>query len=234
MKPLTLQIVKYGLFVLFITTCTTANKDLDPKCKSLNVSLTQKIDNEGFHRQLNWLLERGPKSVHCKLAIRLDISKEMYMNPDEIADLNRLNISEILIDRDVDIEAPAHLAEEHTAYIYIPPFLDKVSFNIPFHLRYQKAQISGGFGKVPVNKPTILAICPQSCSNTEIRAPCDTRNYRVMCAWDNVSYQALFDEMELMVPVGNLDDYPLVSIITLLLGCAGCIYTLSVLSTTPL
>lgn len=226
--------LKIKLLVLILISVINGSRDSDPKCKSLNVSLTQKIDNEGFHRQLNWLLERGPKSYHCKLAIRLDITKEMYMNPDEIADLNRLNITEILIVGDVDIEAPAHLAEEHTAYIYIPPFLDKVSLNIPFHLRYQRAQISGGFGKVPVNKPTVLAICPQNCSNTEIRAPCDTRNYRVMCGWDNVSYQALFDEMELMVPVGNLDDYPLVSIVTLLLGCAGCIYTLSVLSTTPL
>lgn len=42
----------------------------------------------------------------------------------------------------------------------------------------------------------------------------------------------LFDEVELFVPVGDLDDYPLVSIVTLLLGCAGCIYILSILSMT--
>lgn len=44
----------------------------------------------------------------------------------------------------------------------------------------------------------------------------------------------LFEEAEMYVPIGDLDDYPIVSVVTLLLGCAGCIYVLSVLSMTPL
>lgn len=191
------------------------------------------MDNEGFHRELKWLLERGPTSLQCKLLIRLDVSPEMFLNPDQIADLNRLGQLSVLIDGEVDVEAPAHLATGHIAYIFVPPFEEKVSLNIPFHLRYQRAQISGRYGKVIVNKPSILALCPQSCSRSEVKAPCDLTN-RVLCDWNNVTYQALFDEVELFVPVGDLDDYPLVSIVTLLLGCAGCIYTLSVLSTTPL
>ncbi|KYB27910.1 Phosphatidylinositol-glycan biosynthesis class X protein-like Protein [Tribolium castaneum] len=215
--------------MLIILLLISPNSSKDSPCQSLNVSLTQKIDNEGFHRELKWLLERGPTSLQCKLAIRLDVGPEMYLNPDQIADLNRLGHLSVLIVGDVDVEAPAHLSKGHITYIYVPPFAERVSLNVPFHLRYQRAQISGGYGKVIVNKPSVLALSPQS----EIKAPCDISN-GVLCSWRNVSYQALFDEVELLVPVGDLDDYPLVSIVTLLLGCAGCIYTLSVLSTTPL
>ncbi|RZC41551.1 PIG-X domain containing protein [Asbolus verrucosus] len=223
----------WSIFVILTTAIEATKLRTDAKCKILNVSLTQKIDNEGFHRELNWLLERGADSLQCKLAIKLDVGEEMFINPDQIADLNRMGLLSVVIDGDVDVEVPSHLATKHTAYIFVPPFLNKVSLKLPFHLRYQRAQISGGYGKVVVNKPDILAICPKPCGKTELRAPCDMTN-RVKCAWNNVSYEALFDETELLVPVGDLDDYPLVSIVTLLLGCAGCIYTLSVLSTTPL
>ena len=161
------------------------------------------------------------------------MSPEIFINPDQIADLNRLGDLSIFIDGDVDVEVPAHLAEKYSVYVFVSQIEEKVSFNVPFHLRYQRAQISGGFGKVLLNKPSILAKCPQKCSKTEVAAPCDIAN-KNQCVWNNVSYQALFDEVELLVPVGDLDDYPLVSVVTLLLGCAGCIYTLSVLSTTPL
>ncbi|XP_044254704.1 phosphatidylinositol-glycan biosynthesis class X protein-like [Tribolium madens] len=219
------------LIILLLIAPTSSAKE--SKFQNLNISLTQKVDNEGFHRELKWLLERGPTTFDCKLAIQLNVGPEMYLNPDQIADLNRLRHLSVLIDGEVDIETPAHLSTRHIAYIYVPPFEERVSLNIPFHLRYQRAQISGGYGKVIVNKPSVLALCPQSCARSEVKAPCDISN-RILCKWNNVSYQALFDEVELLVPVGDLDDYPLVSIVTLLLGCAGCIYTLSVLSTTPL
>jgi hypothetical protein len=221
------------IFASILTVHAAVKSPSDSRCKNLNISLTQKIDNEGFHRELNWLLERSVNSFQCKLAIRLDVGQEMFINPDQIADLNRLGHLSVLIAGDVDVEAPAHVATGHTVYVFVPPFKEKVSLKVPFHLRYQRAQISGGFGKVVVNKPSVLAICPHSCGKIEVKAPCDLTN-RVTCRWNNVSYQALFDEVELLVPVGDLDDYPLVSIVTLLLGCAGCIYTLSVLSTTPL
>lgn len=223
----------YANFLLITAVIASNKSDTIPRCRNLNISLTQKVDGEGFHRELNWLLERSPASFKCTLAIHLAVNSEMYVNPDQIAELNRLGYLTVFIQGDVDVEAAAHLAVEHAVYLYVPPFKEKVFFNVPFHLRYQRAQISGGFGKVTLNKPSVLAMCPQKCSNVEVKAPCDFHN-KSQCRWDNVSYQALFEEVELLVPVGNLDDYPLVSIVTLLLGCAGCIYTLSVLSTTPL
>lgn len=44
----------------------------------------------------------------------------------------------------------------------------------------------------------------------------------------------LFEDSELYVPIGDQDDYPLVSVVTLLLGCFGTIYILSLLSSAPL
>nr|CAH7760249.1 unnamed protein product [Callosobruchus chinensis] len=163
----------------------------------------------------------------------------MFVNPDELAELNRTQKLQILLDGNVDTEAPAHEASEHTVYIYLNGHnIERLSVKIPVHLRYQRGQITGGYGKVPLSKPSLLVWCPKQLSivcgrGLKVEAPCD-ETFSKICIWKNQTYQALFDDVELFVPVGDLDDYPLVSIVTLLLGCAGCVYILSILSTTPL
>ncbi|KAJ8929855.1 hypothetical protein NQ314_017459 [Rhamnusium bicolor] len=207
------------IFLLLIVVMQDHRINGDTECLKLDVSITQKVENEGFHREIRWLIETLSPSKEiwinsgCKLCLRLVVSP--------------------------DVEAPAHEATEHTVYIYLNnTSIDRISINLPVHLRYQRSQITGGYGKVPLQKPSLLTWCPGTVSEIcgrglKVEAPCSETAQNI-CVWKNLSYQALFDEVELFVPVGDLDDYPLVSIVTLLLGCAGCIYILSVLSTTPL
>ncbi|CAH1154732.1 unnamed protein product [Phaedon cochleariae] len=215
------------------------------ECTKLDISITQKVEHEGFHRNILWLIE----STHtpeqkwfqsdCKFSIKQDIPNGMFVNPDEIADLNRTGELISYIDGIVDVEAPAHESQEHIIYVFLNQSdIERASITLPVHMRYQRSQITGGYGKVLLRKPSLLMLCSESSKRACVRglkveAPCDETAHKV-CIWKNFSYQALFDEVELYVPVGDLDDYPLVSIVTLLLGCTGCIYILSVLSTTPL
>lgn len=41
-------------------------------------------------------------------------------------------------------------------------------------------------------------------------------------------------DIDLMVPIGDLDDYPMVAIITFTITCAGCFYILSTILSKPL
>ncbi|KAG5882663.1 hypothetical protein JTB14_024472 [Gonioctena quinquepunctata] len=149
----------------------------------------------------------------CKFVLRQDVPNGMFVNPDEIAELIRKRKLSSYVHGSIDIEAPAHEAKDHIVYIYLNSTgIERTSIVLPIHLRYQRIWCSGSLNKV----------CGRE---LKIEAPCDESNQNV-CIWKNLTYQALFDEVELFVPVGDLDDYLVVSLVTLFLGCAGCIYIL--------
>jgi len=91
----------------------------------------------------------------------------------------------------------------------------------------------GGHGKVILNTPLLLVHCPKEviCGNHKtVSAPINSKEAETFTVWKNISYKAHFDEVELLVPIGNLDHYPFVVVISCILGCAGCIYILSLTS----
>ncbi|CAG9773973.1 unnamed protein product [Ceutorhynchus assimilis] len=219
-----------NIFAFFLPLINCSEKD----CINLDVTITQKIENLGFHRDLNWLVETqnlDPKTSACSVALKLNIGQGMFVNPDQVDDLRRLKKLDAIIDGIVDIEAPAHEATKHTVYIFLngTQLLDKIALKLPIHLRYQRSLI-GGHGKVILNKPWLLVRCPNSIicgKDRKVSAPISSKEAESFVVWKNISYKAQFDEMELLVPVGNLNDYAYVAIITCILGCAGCVYILS-------
>lgn len=210
-------------------------------CLHLNVSITQKIENLGFHRTLNWLVESHNLDAAtwlnntCKLALRLDVGQGMFVNPDQVDDLQRLGKLDALIDGSVDVEAPAHLATRHTVFIYLnqTDILTQTTIKLPIHLRYQRPLL-GGHGKVILSKPALLVHCSETnnviCGkDVVVSAPKSSKELNEIQLWKNLTYKAHFDEMELLVPIGNLDDYGVVAVVSCILGCAGCIYLLSLM-----
>lgn len=217
---------------------STAKKD----CIKFNVSITQKIEHLGFHRDINWFIEtenldrKAWMNSSCSAALMLEVAPGMFVNPDQADDLRRLGKLDIFIDGTVDIEVPAHEAIKHTVYIYLnnSQLSTKLSVKLPIHLRYQRS-LMGGHAKVPLNKPSLLIHCPHSnqiiCGRDQkINAPVSSKDFETLWVWKNVTYKANFDEMELLVPIGNLEHYPYVATISCILGCVGCIYILSLLS----
>ncbi|KAK4873789.1 hypothetical protein RN001_013149 [Aquatica leii] len=230
----------YVLFIILLQFTCIVRGGLE--CLNLQLSVSQKVENEGFHRNINWLIEstnfdnENWRTSNCEIALQLDVPPEMFVNPDEILNLNRTGQISAYIDGSINVEAPAHESTEHKVYIYLKSnSIGKVSVELPVHLRYQRAVIGGGFGKINLSKPSLLVLCPiagrELCGDySKVTAPCDSTGQH-LCVWQNVTYQALFDDVQLFVPVGDLDDYPIVSVVTLLLGCFGSIYILSLLST---
>lgn len=77
------------------------------QCTPVEALVTGNVENEGFHKYVNgfllsycnclvfrnikWLVEIGSKGLSsCKVAIRQDVPAGLYVNPDQIADLNRV------------------------------------------------------------------------------------------------------------------------------------------------
>ncbi|KAL3269722.1 hypothetical protein HHI36_008782 [Cryptolaemus montrouzieri] len=229
--------------VLLAFVCITFLKHVhstEIECIPLDVLLTQNIGNLGFHRNLNWLLEivqPNPETLsdnECSFVMQLEMPQGAFVNPDQLGDLQRTESLKTFIEGNVDVELIDHEATNHTVYVFIDSNEEnRVSITIPFHLRFQTAQITGGYGKASIPKPILFVRCLHKkrklCEGASILAPCD-HNGQKSCRWNVVKYRSLFETGELLVPVGNLDDHPIVSIVSLAIGCIGCIYILSVLS----
>ncbi|XP_066262278.1 phosphatidylinositol-glycan biosynthesis class X protein [Euwallacea similis] len=224
----------------FLKEVQSAKQERD--CIPLDVTITQKIDHLGFHRDLNWLIETNNLNLvewlnsSCSIALRLDVGRGFFVNPDQAEDLKRLGKLDILIDGSVDVEAIAHQATGHIVYIFLnnkSQISGRISVKLPIHLRYQRP-LMGGHGKVLLTKPSFLVKCPESnniiCGlDKRVFAPKSSEEFNNIQTWKNVSYKADFEEMELLVPVGNLDDYGYVAVVSCILGCVGCIYILSLI-----
>lgn len=209
-------------------------------CLSIQASLSQKVENEGFHRKIRWLLEvthpknEDLKNNKCSFVLHLEVPSGAFVNPDQLASLNRKHILYSFLNDSVDVELAEHEAGKHNVFAFLQvENFERVTLELPIHLRYQRAQIGGGFGKVILPKPSLLVRCSQKirklCQQNNFLGPCDYKA-ATPCRWKNITYTPLFENAELLVPLGNLDDYPIVSIVSLLIGCVGCIYILSVLT----
>ncbi|KAL1498213.1 hypothetical protein ABEB36_009048 [Hypothenemus hampei] len=212
------------------------------ECIKLDLSIIQKIENLGFHRNLNWFVEAQTLddkkwlNASCHTALKFNTGRALFVNPDQIDDLMRQEKLNVFIDGPVDVEAAAHQAKGNTIYIYLnsTAISKGISVKLPIHLRYQRS-LMGGNGKVILTKPEFLVYCTDTSykicgENQKVLAPPSVEDFQKIWAWKKLSYKAHFEETDLLVPVGNLDDYGYVAIITCILGCAGCIYILSVMS----
>lgn len=243
LKPIKRTPVLTKLNILLLSLLGLVSGTNNSNCTTVEVSITQRIDGEGFHRSIDWLIEATTPSTidwlasKCQLVLRVEVPLGMFVNPDQLIEIKSLKW---LLDGVVDVEAPAHESQSHLVYIYLDSSqFERATVALPVHMRYQRAQITGGYGKVPFSKPSLLIWCPKGLESIcgrglKVEAPCNHLSLDNICIWRNFTYEAHFDDVDLFVPVGDLDHYPLVSIVTLLLGCAGCIYVLSILSTTPL
>ncbi|KAB0793080.1 hypothetical protein PPYR_12700 [Photinus pyralis] len=127
------------------------NANYNEDCLNLQVSISQKVENEGFHREINWLIESLDLNhdewsrSYCEIALRLNIPSEMFVNPDEIGELNRTGQISAYIEGYVNVETPAHESNEHQLYVFLRGHdIRKMSVRVPIHLRYQRAVIAGG------------------------------------------------------------------------------------------
>ncbi|XP_022910123.2 phosphatidylinositol-glycan biosynthesis class X protein [Onthophagus taurus] len=211
-------------------------------CLNITVSLNQKIENPGFHKTINWLLTFDNDIKELKtdfaFALYLKIPPGIYVNPDEFASLVRQKELNGRLIGKVNIEYAMHLSDSHEVMLFFEMDGNDVVLSLPIHLRYQKASFVEEFGEVLLEKPSLFANylgTNTSCDlnkNKGVDLPCSDSNGD--CKWVNITYKGVFDESILLVPIGNLNHYPIVAISTILLGCLGCLYILSMLMSTKL
>lgn len=83
-----------------------------------------------------------------------------------------------------------HHSESHYLYMYSNVNDSRIHFEIPIHLRYQRPQISGDYGKVEFDYPSLLFRCKNNkdICGKKVMAPISSSK-NITTVWKNVTYE---------------------------------------------
>ncbi|KAM7160471.1 phosphatidylinositol-glycan biosynthesis class X protein isoform 1-T1 [Macrochelys suwanniensis] len=213
-------------FRVSLLVCTAGNLSAQATCPDITV--TQQLLKEGFHRDLLTKVELGAGDEaigSCTVAIKEHLPTGLYVDPYELESLQQDNLTEALIIPDsVDVESPEYLATDLAIVVYMKPDPQCAccfKAMLPVHCRYHRPTEDDGEALALLKSPEILIHCHKSFTSVEcwkysdVEAPCSVRN-RHTCHWNNVKYKPVNKEVILQVPVGLKQHGALVCAVTLL------------------
>ncbi|XP_066565099.1 phosphatidylinositol-glycan biosynthesis class X protein isoform X2 [Amia ocellicauda] len=120
--------------------------------------------------------------------------------------------SQVLLDSDIDLEAPAYVSSGFSALVYPLQGLSCsrcFQATVPIHCRYQRPSGSGDRGElIHIQSPKLLLRAP-SCQlpldfppQIVTDAPCSALNHS-MCSWLEIHYKQDPGSLTLEIPVGD-------------------------------
>ncbi|XP_077289748.1 phosphatidylinositol glycan anchor biosynthesis class X [Arctopsyche grandis] len=216
-------------------------KQVENKCDHIHARVSQNVLNDGFHREIKYTINLSEQKgldvwSHgaCRLTLEQILPSGAYVNADELQDMRRLNKVHACPVGDVDVEKPKHMSRPITVHMYSLVNSSRLSITLPIHLRYHRAKSKGGYEAVRIKNPWILLRCPNNvfklCESTDtIVAPCAACSQH-KCSWHNITTKSLTSPLEMVVPVGDLNDFTNVALVTFFVSFIGCFYIISVLS----
>ncbi|KGL93588.1 Phosphatidylinositol-glycan biosynthesis class X protein, partial [Charadrius vociferus] len=201
---------------------------LDVQATCQDVTVTQELLKEGFHRDLLVKVELGvvgEDARGCTVAARTRLPPGIYVDPYEVASLQQHNLTQaVLIPDVIDVEAPEYLATDLLVLLYMEPDPQCsrcFSAALPVHGRYHRPAEDSEEALVVLKSPEVLVCC---CDNhlsaecwkpAEVAAPCSGKTVGP-CQWYGVMHKRVYEESILQVPVGLRQHSSLVCVVTLL------------------
>ncbi|KAJ7992929.1 hypothetical protein DPEC_G00267170 [Dallia pectoralis] len=186
------------------------------------VSVTMDIRKNGFHRELVTTVDFSPGFPDGLEALLVySLPNGIYIDPYQLASLKEEAGLQVLLSSPVDLEAPAHMSEKATTFVYLLLDQGGLRATVPIHGRYHKPSLAGkSFEHVKIELPK-LKLRTNTCEHLlsfppykMVDAPCSVQNVS-MCHWleiqllkdpDPVSFPLPLGDGSLVVPVcaGNL------------------------------
>ncbi|XP_028856789.1 phosphatidylinositol-glycan biosynthesis class X protein [Denticeps clupeoides] len=205
------------LFMLLLGICEAATGEHDA-CPFTaqgfrSLRLLVDVNRRGFHRDLVYSV-RHDNGLPADLRVLLihKLPSGIYMDVYQLESLKKDAGLQVLLNSEVDLEAPAYWSPAFFAFVYptshptMPWHLQAV---VPFHGRYHRPSLSGKWEQLVIEPPKLLLksdICKplfSSLSHKVIEAPCTAKNYS-FCTWIEFDNLQGPKAVTLDLPVGDL------------------------------
>ncbi|XP_036378694.1 phosphatidylinositol-glycan biosynthesis class X protein [Megalops cyprinoides] len=178
-----------------------------------SVAVSRDLLKRGFHRELKTTVQYGPLSPDGLQALLVQtLPRGVFMDPYQLASLHQDTGLQVLLDSEVDLEAPAYLSQGFSAFVYAtwdPEIPGRLQAAVPIHGRYRRPSGSGrGWERVEIEPPRML-LRREGCQqllptppHVLVDAPCTFRNLS-RCRWLEIQLPQGQMDVSLELPVGN-------------------------------
>ncbi|XP_061095960.1 phosphatidylinositol-glycan biosynthesis class X protein isoform X2 [Conger conger] len=194
--------------------------------------MTRAVWKMGFHRELVTTVECGPHSpeeLHALLVQNLP--RGVYVDPYQLASLQQDAGLQVLLDSEVDLEAPAYVSNGLSMFVYPtrdPGHPRNLQAVVPIHGRYHRPSSGPGWERIEIEPPRLflrandcvplLPVAPRVLMD----APCSGQNLS-MCKWMEIQLTQDQRHISLDLPVGDQSLVVLVCAGTMLVTLLCCV-----------
>ncbi|KAL2090265.1 hypothetical protein ACEWY4_014953 [Coilia grayii] len=179
------------------------------------VKVAVNLTKNGFHRDLIYTVQFGaPLFGNLQALLIQNIASGMYMDIYQLQSLREDSGLHVLLDSEVDLEAPAYESPGFASFIYlrsdssVPGYLTST---VPIHGRYHRPAESKTREIVEIQHPKLL-LKSDNCENGKpllsslphktVNAPCSVHNLSV-CRWFQIENLQAPQSITLTLPVGD-------------------------------
>lgn len=157
-----------------------------------------------------------------------DIPSSVYVDNDQLFNLNRLNKLKTFVNIYVDVEKPTSKSEPFKVYIF-HQVRKSLNITLPVHFRYHDPS-DKKFNRVEIESPKIfLTNCPQKGKVSQL--PCENSSEIIdftdidsvtYCPWTETEIAPI--TLSFLIPVGNIQSYTFVLPITIFISWIACLF----------
>ncbi|XP_051779531.1 phosphatidylinositol-glycan biosynthesis class X protein isoform X1 [Erpetoichthys calabaricus] len=176
-----------------------------------SVSVRRQLGKKGFHRELQTFVRFDPDipSGLCVLLIE-NLSSSLYVDRYELASLQENSGTQVLLNSEVDLEAPAYSSSGFSLLVY-PVISDTCSgcfvASFPIHARYHRpSSVGKKHVLINIDGPRLLVtfetgLLPWNNSEyLKTMVQCSAQN-NSLCHWMEIAYKQ--EVLSLQIPVGD-------------------------------
>lgn len=163
--------------------------------------------------------------VACDVLLIQDIPSSVYVDTDQLSNLNRLNKLKTFVDSFVDVEQPTTKSDSFKVYIY-EKLRKNLNITLPVHFRYH-APSDKKYNRVEIDSPKVfISNCHMKGRTLEL--PCinssDIGEIQPIatCTWTEIDVAQI--TLSFLIPVGNINSYYYVMPVTIFLSWIGCLF----------
>ncbi|XP_016116523.1 phosphatidylinositol-glycan biosynthesis class X protein-like [Sinocyclocheilus grahami] len=148
-----------------------------------SVSVSVKISKAGFHRDLQYRVQWSNTDHEVQALLVQKLPSGVYVDAYQLETLRRDTGLEVLLDSEVDLEAPEYLSSGFTALVFLSGTHEAVA-----HGRYHRPSDSRKPVKVDMEPPRVLLRSDQcrtlspGVRGVGVEAPCTVSNHSI-CSW---------------------------------------------------
>ncbi|XP_076134911.1 phosphatidylinositol-glycan biosynthesis class X protein [Alosa pseudoharengus] len=180
-----------------------------------SVKVAMNLTKSGFHRDLIYTVQFGaPFPEDLEALLVQNVSSGVYMDVYQLQTLRKDAGLHVLLDSEVDLEAPAYESPGFTAFIYPrpdPTTPGHLTATVPIHGRYHRPSGPGTHVQVEI-KYTKLLLKSDSCEHGKlpfsnlpykiVYGPCSVHNVSI-CSWIEIEHLQVPQSLAMDLPVGD-------------------------------